>query len=79
MAPVTIEKNAFTAAGSTITNNVPEDTLAIGRSRQINKEGYAKKIRNKQEHGNATEKNGIDKNPVFLAARKSEPIKSNNI
>ena len=45
VAPVVVEKNAFTAAGSTITDFVPEDALAIARSRQINKEGYGKKLR----------------------------------
>ncbi len=43
VAPVKIEKNAYTAAGSTITKNVPEDSLAIARSRQENKEGWKKK------------------------------------
>ncbi len=45
VAPVTIESNSFTAAGSTITKDVPSDTLAIGRGTQINKLGYAKKMR----------------------------------
>ena len=37
IAPLIIEENALIAAGSTITNNVPKDTLAIARSYQINK------------------------------------------
>lgn len=45
IAPLTIEKNAYTAAGSTITDRVPADALAIGRARQIVKEGYALKLR----------------------------------
>lgn len=45
VAPVTISKNSYTAAGSVITNNVPENALAIARSRQLNKEGYAQKIK----------------------------------
>lgn len=44
VAPVTIEKDSYTAAGSTITKNVPTKALAIARSRQTNKEGYAEKI-----------------------------------
>ena len=47
VAPVTVEPNAYLAAGSTITKNVPEDALAIARSKQENKEGYAKVIRKK--------------------------------
>lgn len=37
IAPVTIGDGAYTAAGSTITDNVPESALAIARARQINK------------------------------------------
>lgn len=43
VAPVTLGKNSFIAAGSTITNNVPDDSLAIARERQINKDGWNKK------------------------------------
>lgn len=38
IAPVKIGNNAYTAAGSTVTEDVPEDTLCIARSRQIIKE-----------------------------------------
>lgn len=40
VAPVEIGKGAFTAAGSTITDDVPEDSLAIARSRQVIKKGW---------------------------------------
>ena len=43
VAPVTLGKNSFIAAGSTITEDVPEDALAIARQRQTNKEGWNKK------------------------------------
>jgi len=49
VAPVTIGKNAMTAAGSTITEDVPNSALGIARERQINKEGYADKIREKNQ------------------------------
>lgn len=42
IAPVIIGKKSFVAAGSTITENVPESSLAIARIRQENKEGYLK-------------------------------------
>ena len=42
IAPVEIADRAYTAAGSTITMNVPEDSLAIARNRQENKEGWRK-------------------------------------
>lgn len=34
VAPVTVEKGAYIAAGSTITRDVPEDVLAVARARQ---------------------------------------------
>lgn len=37
VAPVTVADGAYTAAGSTITDAVPEDSLAIARARQVNK------------------------------------------
>lgn len=37
VAPVEVGKNAYIAAGSTITENVPENSLAIARERQVNK------------------------------------------
>ncbi|UTH13737.1 bifunctional UDP-N-acetylglucosamine diphosphorylase/glucosamine-1-phosphate N-acetyltransferase GlmU [Macrococcus equipercicus] len=43
VAPVTIGDESFIAAGSTITENVPESSLALGRARQTTKEGYYKK------------------------------------
>jgi bifunctional UDP-N-acetylglucosamine pyrophosphorylase/glucosamine-1-phosphate N-acetyltransferase len=44
VAPVEIAPRAYTAAGSTITKNVPEDSLAIARARQDNKDGWRKKV-----------------------------------
>lgn len=41
VAPLVIEENAYTAAGSVISENVPANALAIARARQINKEGFA--------------------------------------
>jgi bifunctional UDP-N-acetylglucosamine pyrophosphorylase / glucosamine-1-phosphate N-acetyltransferase len=45
IAPVTIGKGAYVAAGSSITENVPPGALAIGRGRQANKEGWVEKNR----------------------------------
>lgn len=52
IAPVTIGKHAYIAAGSTITEPVPERALAIARSRQVNKENYVKKLQNNDEGNN---------------------------
>ncbi|MFZ5954277.1 MAG: bifunctional UDP-N-acetylglucosamine diphosphorylase/glucosamine-1-phosphate N-acetyltransferase GlmU [Candidatus Dependentiae bacterium] len=49
IAPVTIGNKAFTAAGSVITDDVPDSALAIGRTQQTNKEGYAEKLRKSQQ------------------------------
>jgi bifunctional UDP-N-acetylglucosamine pyrophosphorylase / glucosamine-1-phosphate N-acetyltransferase len=50
VAPVSIEDGAFIGAGSCITRDVPPGALAVGRSRQITKEGWAlaRKARQKQ-------------------------------
>ena len=41
VAPVTIGKNAYVAAGSTITDDVDENALAIARCKQTQKDGWA--------------------------------------
>lgn len=43
VSPVTVGQNAYTAAGSTITEDVPADTLAIARARQVVKENWKRK------------------------------------
>jgi bifunctional UDP-N-acetylglucosamine pyrophosphorylase / glucosamine-1-phosphate N-acetyltransferase len=45
VAPVRIGDGAYIAAGSTVTENVPADSLGIARSRQVNKRGWAGKKR----------------------------------
>ena len=52
IAPVTVGEGAYTAAGSTITDEVPADALAVARARQKNLEGWAarrRKIHESQE------------------------------
>lgn len=43
ISPVIVGENSYIAAGSTITDDVPKDSLSIARSRQTNKDGYRKK------------------------------------
>jgi len=53
VAPVTIGKGALVAAGATITKDVPADALAISRTRQENREGFAavrRKMKQKKEN-----------------------------
>jgi UDP-N-acetylglucosamine diphosphorylase/glucosamine-1-phosphate N-acetyltransferase len=46
VAPVSIGAGAYTAAGSTITNDIPSDALGIARARQVVKDGWAAARRN---------------------------------
>jgi bifunctional UDP-N-acetylglucosamine pyrophosphorylase/glucosamine-1-phosphate N-acetyltransferase len=48
VAPIRIDKGSYIAAGSTITDDVPADALALGRGRQAVKEGWAKQRREQQ-------------------------------
>lgn len=56
VAPITLGKGSYTAAGSVITNDVPANALAIAREKQTNKEGYATRLREKAaaQKGNTT-------------------------
>lgn len=58
VAPITIGDGAYIAAGSTVTENVPADALAIARGRQVNKAGWAaerwKKMANSKSNPTAT-------------------------
>ncbi|RXH55904.1 bifunctional UDP-N-acetylglucosamine diphosphorylase/glucosamine-1-phosphate N-acetyltransferase GlmU [Granulicella sibirica] len=53
IAPIEIGTGAYVAAGSCITESVPEDALALGRSRQVTKEGWGAKRRAAQEETKA--------------------------
>lgn len=44
IAPLQIGNGVVVAAGTTVTDNIADDTLAIARVKQENKEGYAKKL-----------------------------------
>jgi bifunctional UDP-N-acetylglucosamine pyrophosphorylase/glucosamine-1-phosphate N-acetyltransferase len=46
VAPITIGRDAYIAAGSAVTADVPAGALGIGRSRQENKPGWVEKRRN---------------------------------
>jgi bifunctional UDP-N-acetylglucosamine pyrophosphorylase / glucosamine-1-phosphate N-acetyltransferase len=42
VAPVTLRRGSYVAASSCITEDVPEDSLAIARAKQTNKDGWAR-------------------------------------
>ena len=45
VAPVRVGKGAYVGTGTTVTMDVPADALALSRPRQLNKEGYAKRLK----------------------------------
>jgi len=52
IAPIEIEEGGLIAAGSTLTQNVPKNSLAIARAYQVNKENYIKLHRSKEKKEN---------------------------
>jgi bifunctional UDP-N-acetylglucosamine pyrophosphorylase/glucosamine-1-phosphate N-acetyltransferase len=46
VAPVTVGRGAYVAAGSAVTEDVPAGALGIGRGRQENKPGWVEKRKN---------------------------------
>lgn len=49
VAPVNIGNEGYTAAGSTITEDVPDEAMGIARARQVNKPGYNRLLRRKKD------------------------------
>ncbi len=49
VAPISVEDGAYIGAGSCITRDIPSGALAVGRARQINKEGWATARRERQK------------------------------
>jgi bifunctional UDP-N-acetylglucosamine pyrophosphorylase/glucosamine-1-phosphate N-acetyltransferase len=49
VAPVTVGEGAYIGAGSTVTDDVPRDALALGRARQVVKPGWAARRRADQK------------------------------
>ena len=49
VAPVRLGDGAYVATATTVTKDVPADALAIGRARQVNKLGYASRLKSSLE------------------------------
>jgi len=64
VAPVRIGKGSYVAAGSTITEDVPPESLAVGRARQTNKEGWVR-TRGKPKGAAAVTVREVDMATVF--------------
>lgn len=45
VAPVRVGKGAYVGTGTTVTMDVPADALALSRTKQVNKEGYAARLK----------------------------------
>ncbi|HUQ95792.1 MAG TPA: bifunctional UDP-N-acetylglucosamine diphosphorylase/glucosamine-1-phosphate N-acetyltransferase GlmU [Bryobacteraceae bacterium] len=50
VAPVEIGDGSYVGAGSVVTDAVPADALAVGRGRQVNKDGWARRRRDQPPH-----------------------------
>jgi bifunctional UDP-N-acetylglucosamine pyrophosphorylase/glucosamine-1-phosphate N-acetyltransferase len=49
VAPVTLEDNAFVAAGSAVNSTVPQDNLAVARSKQRNISGWKRPVKKQRD------------------------------
>jgi bifunctional UDP-N-acetylglucosamine pyrophosphorylase / glucosamine-1-phosphate N-acetyltransferase len=68
VAPVSVGEDAYTGAGSVITEDVPAGALGIARARQRNLEGYRER-RNQRDSGGRGDEDG-DKNPADAAGER---------
>ncbi|HEY3758531.1 MAG TPA: bifunctional UDP-N-acetylglucosamine diphosphorylase/glucosamine-1-phosphate N-acetyltransferase GlmU [Solirubrobacteraceae bacterium] len=80
VAPVSVGDDAYTAAGSVITEDVPPGSLGVARARQQNRDGYAQ--RRAAEHEATTRGTTTDRRsasapePVAEPARVDDPQES---
>ncbi|MGH9436843.1 MAG: bifunctional UDP-N-acetylglucosamine diphosphorylase/glucosamine-1-phosphate N-acetyltransferase GlmU [Terriglobia bacterium] len=50
VAPLRVGRGSYVAAGSTLTEDVPPESLAVGRARQVNKEGWVRERRGRDKN-----------------------------
>jgi bifunctional UDP-N-acetylglucosamine pyrophosphorylase/glucosamine-1-phosphate N-acetyltransferase len=75
VAPIRIGDGAYVAAGSTLTENVPADALALGRGRQVNKPGWARQRRNSLKNVKRTQGTKPSRSLRSKRARRKKPSK----
>jgi bifunctional UDP-N-acetylglucosamine pyrophosphorylase/glucosamine-1-phosphate N-acetyltransferase len=68
VAPVSVGEDAYTGAGSVITEDVPAGALGIGRARQKNLEGYGER-RNQRDSSGREDSDGA-KNPAETSGQR---------
>jgi bifunctional UDP-N-acetylglucosamine pyrophosphorylase/glucosamine-1-phosphate N-acetyltransferase len=56
VAPVKIGDGSYVGSGSVVTKDVPPDSLAVGRAKQVVKEGWVKRLRDMKALGKETPK-----------------------
>jgi bifunctional UDP-N-acetylglucosamine pyrophosphorylase/glucosamine-1-phosphate N-acetyltransferase len=78
VAPVTVGDDAYTAAGSVITEDVPPGALGIARARQENREGYAQRREDERTQRSASplDRMSSGRSPVAQPAHADDPQKS---
>ncbi|NBD29027.1 MAG: bifunctional UDP-N-acetylglucosamine diphosphorylase/glucosamine-1-phosphate N-acetyltransferase GlmU [Alphaproteobacteria bacterium] len=59
VAPVTLGDDSMTATGTVITHDVPDGAMAVGRTRQENKPGFARKMFEKLKSAKARREKGV--------------------
>jgi bifunctional UDP-N-acetylglucosamine pyrophosphorylase/glucosamine-1-phosphate N-acetyltransferase len=64
VAPVTVGDDAYTAAGSVITKDVPPGALGVARERQRNVEGYAARRQGREKSASSDEPAASDRHPA---------------
>ncbi|HXA53666.1 MAG TPA: NTP transferase domain-containing protein [Solirubrobacteraceae bacterium] len=75
IAPVTVGDDAWTAAGSVITEDVPAGALGVARARQQNREGYAQRREEQRQARDAPSSDTMSDapQPVAAPARADDP------
>ena len=74
VAPVKIGDGAYVGSGSVITRDVPADALAIGRGRQVVKEGWARRLRDLKSAQARNARPRPDRERVVLPCHKLRGI-----
>ncbi len=74
IAPVTVGAGAIIAAGTTVTEDVPTDALAIARVPQVNRAGWAAKRRALADAGSAGVRQGAKGKGPGASPRASHPV-----
>ncbi|HKS95455.1 MAG TPA: bifunctional UDP-N-acetylglucosamine diphosphorylase/glucosamine-1-phosphate N-acetyltransferase GlmU [Terriglobia bacterium] len=78
VAPVIIGRGSYVAAGSTITEDVPPGSLALGRAHQVNKEGWVEERARRDEHESASEASSNPPGGTPAGERSMESEKKRN-